>query len=397
MCGGGKFKTVIDMGKTPLVNSLIEKEDLGKVEKTFPLVVRQCQDCSLVQLTETRDSNEIYKDVDYLYFSGDMPKLAEYFQEYANDLKERFLEAGDFVVEMGSNDGLMLKMFTLYKTLGVDPATNTVVRALANGVPTISDFFTYRLARSIVRDWGKAKLIFANNCIAHTANLNDIFEGFNLLLRDDGVIVIECNYWGGMVKNKNYSLIYHDHFSYFSLKKWMDYVPKFGMNVFDAIVTPAQGGSLRLFIDKGIRTKSQRMEELYNEEITTQLSSYETCKKYDYECHEEAEKLGSLIYSLKDEGSSIAGYGAAAKGFSILQLAGITENHLDYFVDDSPAKQGKYTPITHIPVISRAEAQGKLPDYFFITAPNYSQVIVDKEQPFRDNGGKFITSDSRVI
>lgn len=381
---------VIDFGENPLVNSLIEKKDLKKKEKVYPLMVEQCQDCKLVQIVEPIDSHKIYRDADYLYFSSDMPTLDDYFKEFARDVKERFLKEGDFVVEIGSNDGIWLKNFDKYKVLGIDPASNVVLRALQKGILTISDFFSERLAKNIVREYGKAKIIMGANCIAHIDNLQDLMRGIRVLLEDDGVFVVECNYWGGMVKNKNYALIYHDHFSYFSLKVWVEFAEKFGLKVFDAWVTPAQGGSLRLFMGKDSNPMTQRCRELLAEEETTNLNSYETCQKYEKECFEEAKRFGDLIRRLNGEGKKIAGYGAAAKGFSLIRLAGIDERHLCYFVDDSPAKQGKYAPVNHIPVISREEAEKQLPDYFVITAPNYAKVIMEKEKDFINKGGKFI-------
>ena len=398
ICGGIKFKEVIDMGQNPLVNSLLEKEEIG-TEKTYSLVIKQCQECFLVQIVEPIDSDKIYRNEDYLYFSGDMPNLKEYFTEYAIDLESRFLTKNpeSLVIEIGSNDGLMLKNFMGYRILGVDPASNTVIRALKNNIPTLSDGFSKRIAKSILREFGKAKLIYGNNCIAHIHDLKGLIDGISLLLEDDGVFVVECNYWGAMVKNKNYSLIYHDHFSYFTATDWMNFAEQFGMTAFDAIVTPAQGGSLRIFMSKDKREPTNNLLGLLKEEIDTNLQSYETCQQYEKDVKEEAKKLNRLISDLKAQGAVIAGYGAAAKGFSVLKLAEIDERHLDYFVDDSPAKQGKYTPISHIPVISRLEAQGKLPDYFFITAPNYKDVIIEKEAKFRNNGGQFITINSKII
>lgn len=397
MCGGTKFRTVINFGKNALVNSLIEECDLHKKEKTYPLVVEQCQNCFLVQIVNPIDSSKIYKEEDYLYFSGDMPGLEGYFSKFADELNQYIVSQKELVVEIGSNDGTMLKTFSC-KTLGVDPASNVVIRALKYNVPTISDFFTKRLAKSIVREFGKAKIIGGANCIAHLNNLDDMMFGVKCLLKDDGVFWVECNYWGGMVDNKNYSLIYHDHFSYFTLQNWMDFLKEFGIEVFDAYVTPAQGGSLRIFASfKGVRGITKRMVKLLGKETTTSLNSYETAERYNKEVREEAAKLNTLIAQIKKEGKTIAGYGAAAKGFSVLKLADIDDRHIDYFVDDSPAKQGKFTPITHIPVISRAEADKQLPDYFFITAPNYAEIIIDKEQEYLENGGKFITTDSKII
>jgi len=396
ICGGKDFYNVLDMGMNPLVNSLIEKEDLDKQEPVYELLTERCQDCGLVQITNPIDTHTIYRDVDYLYFSSDMPNLKEYFLEYADDIKKRFLKEDDFVVEIGSNDGLMLGMFKFYyKVLGVDPASNTVVRALANGTPTLSDGFSERIAKSIKREFGQAKVIYGNNCIAHIDDIHSLMKGVKELLTDDGVFIVECNYWGGMVDNKNYSLVYHDHFSYFSVQDWCNIGDMYGLNVFDAIVTPAQGGSLRIFMGKNIDA-TERCQELYKREKETNLNSNEICEKYSDDCNEEALALHNLISKLKKEGATIAGYGAAAKGFSILKLAGIDERHIDYFVDDSPAKQGKYTPVSHIPVISREKAEKILPDYFFITAPNYRSVIVEKEKQLGYKG-KFITDKCEII
>lgn len=391
MCGHTKFKTVIDLGKHPLVNSLVPKEDLKKKDPVFPLVVRQCQKCTLVQLTDLIDAHEIYKNVDYLFFSSDMPTLSDYFKEYADDIKKRFLKPDGFALEIGSNDGVLLQHLKDHATvLGVDPATNVALRALKRGVPTVPLFFSENLAQKIVREWGKANVIMGNNCIAHLNDLHDLMRGIKVLLADDGVFVIEANYWGGMVKNTNYALIYHDHYSYFSLKVWQEFSKQFGMRVFDAWVTPAQGGSLRLFLCKDRRPVSARLKQLESEERQTKLNTYATSLRYRANVLSGAQKLRSLVLDLKKQGKTIAGYGAAAKGFTILKCSNIGKDIIDYFVDDSPAKQGWYTPVDHIAIISRKESQKRLPDYFIILAPNYAKVILEKEASFRKQGGQFI-------
>lgn len=395
MCQSRNLEEVIDFGVHPLVNSLVEEKDLSKAEDVFPLKVNQCQDCFLVQVSDIIDAHEIYKNVDYLYFSSDMPGLDQYFRPYAEELRK--LVPSGLVVEIGANDGLMLGMFEgTHAILGVDPASNVVVRALKKEIPILSDFFSERIANSIKREFRKASLIYGNNCIAHLNDLRGIMNGVVSLLDEEGVFAVECNYWGAMVENKNYSLIYHDHFSYFSLLNWVNFCKEYGLEVFDAYVTPAQGGSLRVLMDFGQRKPTQRFNDLLDSELASELNSLKTVKKYDREIKEEAIKLHKLVASLKDEGKTIAGYGCAAKGLSVLKFAGIDQRHIDYFVDDSPAKQGKFTPVTHIPIISREEAKSKLPDYFFITAPNYESVIIAKEQEFVKNGGKFITTKSEI-
>ena len=399
MCSSTKFDLVINLGQHPLVNSLISKKDIKKKDPTFSIKVLQCKSCKLVQIKDVIDADEIYKKVDYLYFSSDMPKLDRYFKPYADDLKRRFLKKKDFVVEIGSNDGIMLNFFkNNYKILGVDPATNVVLRSIKNKIPAVPLFFDNSIAQKISKEWGRAKLIYGNNCIAHLNNLKDLMLGVKNLLTDDGIFVIECNYWGGMVKNTNYSLIYHDHFSYFSIKPWIRFAKKYKMYPFDAIVTPAQGGSLRLFLSKKKLKRTKRFSNLLSEEVKNKLNSHFTSIKYRKNVQDVSNRLRNLVINLIKQGKKIAGYGAAAKGMTILKCSNIG-NKLKYFVDDSPAKQGFYSPVDHVPIISRKKAQKKLPDYFIILAPNYSDIIIEKEKKFIQKGGRFIvlTKDIKVV
>jgi C-methyltransferase-like protein/putative zinc binding protein/methyltransferase family protein len=397
MCDGTKFRVVIDLGPHPLVNSLVSKDRLNRKDPVYPLVVKQCQKCALVQLVDIIDAEEIYKKVDYLYFSSDMPGLDKYFKPYADEVRERFLSNGDLVVEIGSNDGIMLNLFKdTQRVLGVDPATNVAIRALRRGIPTIPLFFSESLAGKIAKEWGHAKAIIGNNCIAHLNDVSDLMRGVQTLLAGDGVFIVECNYWGGMVKNTNYSLIYHDHYSYFSLRVWQEFSSKYGLRVFDAVVTPAQGGSLRLFLCRDDRAASERVNALEREEKTTALNTYATSLRYRKNVLEAAKQLRRTLKELKRQGKTIAGYGAAAKGLTILKCSGIGRETLDYFVDDSPAKQGWFTPVDHIPIISREDAESRLPDYFLILAPNYADVIIAKEARFHERGGKFIVPKGKV-
>lgn len=389
ICSGDQFKTVIDFGENPLVNSLLEKEELG-TEKTYPLVVEQCQQCFLVQIVNPISSKQIYQDQDYLYYTGDMPQQSQYMLSFNSLIVdvEAMTKPGDFIVEIGSNDGTVLKKFKERKILGVDPSTNVVTRAIARGVPTLSAPFNERVARNIAKEFGLAQVIGGANCLAHIDDIHSVLKGVKALLAKDGIFWVECNYWPGMVKNKHYALIYHDHYSYFSLKNWVEIAAMHGLEVFDAYVTEAQGEGLSLRLYASYRKPvTERFLSLLTED--KKYSNYETAQKYCRDVVEEAKRLASLIKGLK---GVVAGYGAAAKGFSILKLAGLDGRHIKFFVDDSPAKQGKYSPVTHIPIISRAEAEKKLPDYFVILAPNYANLIIEKEKDseFRRRGGKFI-------
>src|SRR3989338_9768714 len=389
VCSSKRFKTVIDFGENPLVNSLLEKEELGK-EKTHPLVVEQCQRCFLVQIVNPVSSRQIYQDQDYLYYTVDMPQQSQYMRSFNGLITdiENMTDPGDFIVEIGSNDGTVLKKFKERKILGVDPSVNVAIRAIARGVPTLSAEFNERVARNIAKEFGQANIIGGANCLAHIDDIHSVLKGVKTLLVEGGIFWVECNYWVGMVKNKHYALIYHDHYSYFTLKNCVDLAAIYGLKVFDAYITEAQGEglSLRLYAGYyGVPTK--RFLSLLEEDI--KYNNYKTAQKYCIEVTEEVKKLAGLVRGLK---GTVAGYVAAAKGFSILKLAGLDGRHIKFLVDDSPAKQGKYSPVTHIPIISRAEAENKSPDYFIILAPNYARLIMEKEKDseFRRRGGKFI-------
>lgn len=395
MCNGKNVEMFLDLGRHTLMNNLVRKEDLSKKEEDYPLQVGFCHDCNLVQLMYIVDARKIYRDVDYLFYSSDMPTLEQYFKEYAEELKNNYLRSDDLLVEIGSNDGILLSLFQKpIRVLGIDPATNVVLRALRKGIPTLSGFFTKDVGRKVAHEWGKAKIVTGANCIAHLADLQDLMAGVTELLREDGVFCIEANYWGGMVQSLNYSLIYLDHYSFFSLAVWQTFASRFEMHVFDAYVTAAQGGSLRLFLVKDDRPQSSRLKELERRERDTHLNTFEVAQNYANRVNQRRKEIAEVLREIKDEGKIIAGYGAAAKGLSILRSSNIGGETISYFVDDSPAKQGWFTPGSHIPIYKRNDVQN--PDYFMVLAPNYANVIMAKEKDFVANGGKFIVPKEQI-
>lgn len=392
MCDSQNFWEVIDLGTNSLVNSYLRKEDLGKEELLFPLVVHQCKKCKLVQILDVVDPVEIYTKGNYLYFSTDVPGLSKYFEEYAKDLKKRFLRKNDFVLEIASNDGILLNQLKKdMQILGVDAAPNAVLKALKKGIPTFPALFNEKVAKLIRREFGQAKVVMANNCIAHVNDLNDFIKGVDLLLDKDGVFIFETGYWGNMIKRANYEQIYHDHYCYFSVEVWSKYAKKFNMRVFDAVVTPAQDNcAVRVFLCRDNRPKTDRLKEIEQDEIDVSANTHETSIRYRNEVQEACASLKNKLVELKNEGKTIAAYGASAKAGTIARAADIGSDLIDYYVDDAPEKQGLYTPIYHVPIISRNEANDNPPDYFLILAVNYADNIMAKEKSFHDNGGKFI-------
>ena len=406
MCKSTDITPFLNMGEQPLVNSLLTKEELKLPEESYKLVVSYCNDCGLVQIVNPIAATKIYQDVDYLYFSSDMPGLRDYFEEYIIKSVLKYLRDDDLVVEIGSNDGILLRllqnnkwkvennvyeMSEKWRVLGVDPATNVVLRALKKGIPTIPAFFTENVAKKIEKEWGKAKVMIGNNCIAHLNDLDDLMKGVDALLTDDGVFIIEANYWGGMVDNTNYSLIYHDHFSYFTFTVWDAFLSKFGFELIDAIVTPAQGGSMRMTIAReGAHKCSDNVEKCIKAEFDRDLDSLQTCKRFAKSVKQSAKKLNKLVKQIVDDDGTIAGYGAAAKGFTILNMSELGQDDLVCCIDDSPAKQNMYVPLNHIQILSRKDAEELEFNHILILPWNYRDTIMNKEVEFKKRGGKFI-------
>lgn len=344
------------------------------------------------------DPKNLYTDEDYKYFSSDVSAQVKYFKEYSLELKKRFLRKKSFVVEIGSNDGIMLKHFIKkHIVLGVDPATNVVLRSLKNNVNAIANFFSKNISLKIAKEYGKSDLIIANNCIAHTNDLKDLIQGVENLISKKGIFVAEFNYWGSMVKKNNYSLIYHEHYSFFSLSVWNNFLKKFKLKIFDALITDAQGGSLRIYCSLNKIKKTKRFMEILNNEKIDKINSISAANKYKKNVHYLANKLKKITYNLKSKGKRIACYGAAAKGMTILKCSDIDKRIIDYFVDDSPAKQNLYSAGDHIPILSRKNIKKKLPDYFIISAPNFAENIIKKEIKYAAKGGKFIIPKEDII
>lgn len=398
MCGSSKIDTILNLGKHPLVNRLIEKKDLKKKDYCFPLILKRCKSCSLMQLSQYVDPKNLYADEDYKYFSSDVSAQVKYFKKYSLELKKRFLKKKSFIVEIGSNDGIMLKHFVKkHIVLGIDPATNVVLRSLKRNVNSIASFFSKKLSSKILNEYGKSDLIIANNCVAHTNNLKDLILGIENLISKNGVFVAEFNYWGSMVKKNNYSLIYHEHLSFFSLAVWQKFLKKFKLKIFDALITDAQGGSLRIYCSLSKKKKTKRFKEILNDEKKDKINSILSVEKYKRNVLHLSKKLKKLTYNLKSSGKRIACYGAAAKGMTILKCSEIDKKIIDYFIDDSPAKQNLYSAGDHIPILSRKKIKKKLPDYFIISAPNFADNIIKKEKFFVAGGGKFIIPIDDII
>lgn len=394
MCGSEKLVKFLDLGKQALANSFLKKEDLEKPEPAFPLEAYFCESCNLAQIVHVVDPEIMFRD--YVYFTSGMPKISIHWQEYANHVMANFLsDKNDFVLEVGSNDGSLVKYFFEkgYKALGVDPARNIADVANKNGVPTLCEFFGKDVAEQVLKSHGKAKAILANNVFAHIDNHQGVLSGVDSLLRDTGVFVIEAPHILDMFENLAYDTIYHEHLSFLAMRPMQKFFDKFGLEVFDVKIVSSQGQSLRVFAGrKGAREISPSVKELEARELGLGLDKKESYFELARRVANSKDKLLKILRDLKSKGKKIAAYGAPAKGNTLLNYCKIGADILDYASDGLPSKQGLFTPGMHIPVVSYEFAQKNLPDYFLLLAWNYKDSILEKEKDseFRKRGGKFI-------
>lgn len=392
VCNGTNLEKVFSFGPTPLANALLKKEDLNKKENYYPLDVYFCNSCNLTQLLDVVSKEALFRD--YVYFTSGMPKISTHFQQYAQDIIENYLkESSDLVVEIASNDGILLKFFKEkgYRILGVEPARNIAKVAESIGVSTICDFFSESLAKNIVKKYGKAQAILANNVVAHIDNYHDLCKGIKRLLDQKGVFVFEAPYLIDMFDNLTFDTVYHEHLSYLALRPLSTLVQMFDLEIFDVKLIPVQGQSIRVFVGhKGEHLVADGVSKVVEMELAYGLDKKENYLKLAKKVENSKRKLLKLLNSLKKKKKKIAGYGAPAKGNTLLNYYKISPEILDYALEDLPSKHFLYTPGMHIPIVDRAYAQNRLPDYYLLLAWNYMKPILEKEKKFRKIGGKFI-------
>jgi len=398
MCNSRNLKPFFDLGETALANSFLKKEALDKPEPKYPLKVFFCEDCGLSQLVHVVEPEILFRD--YVYFSSGMPTLPEHFKKYAKEAVNDFVSSkDDLVVEIGSNDGLLLGAIKNLgaKVLGVDPAKNIAKVANERGVETLPEFFSEKLAGEIAAKYGKAKVMIGNNVVAHIDNHHDLVKGVSALLANDGVFMFEAPYIVDMFENYTFDTIYHEHLSYLSVRPLVNLFKQFGMELFDVKVFPVQGNSIRGYAGKsGQHEISPRVAELLQKEKLMKLDKLETYLKLASNIKEMNQKVITVLRELKAKGKRIAGYGAPAKGNTLLSYFGIGPDILDYATEALPSKIGFYTPGTHIPVVNIEDARKNPPDYFLLLAWNYKDVILNKEESLRQKGVKFIMPVGKI-
>lgn len=390
ICGGTEMNQFLSLGSQVPANTY-GKASLQQ-QQQYPLAVTYCQTCHHSQLTSIVSPKMLFTH--YAYFSSTSPQLIPYFKAYAHDLLKKFPKQAKYVLDIGSNDGTLLQNLQLRGStiLGVDPAKNIAAIARVKGIPTINKFFTLALARQIKKEHGSMSMVIANHVLAHTGNPHDMVAGIAHVLSRDGVFVCEVKYLADLIEKNEFDTIYHEHISYFLLKSLITLLRMHGLSVFDVRHVSREGGSLRIFASHTplrFPTKPSVRTYLTKEQHRGlyALSTYEDFAKKPIHTKQ---KLIAMIRALKKSGKRIAGYGASAKGGTLLQYCGIDEQQLEFIVDESSSKTGNVMPGNRIPIVSPSVLKEHTPDYILILAWNYADSIMRKERWFTARGGKFI-------
>lgn len=379
----------LSLGKMPLANAFLTKKKLDKPEPSFSLDVYFCRNCSLVQLLDIVNPKILFKN--YTYLTSASKPLVEHFVELGNEVVKKNLRSpNDLVVEIGSNDGTLLGSIKNHcEVLGIEPDKRIANLAEKAGVRTLSKFFTSSLAKKIVNEFGNAKIILANNVIAHIDNLKDIFDGIKILLTDDGTFIFEVHWVGNLIGDGGFDQIYHEHLSYFSLHALKKAADLWGMRLVDVRKIPIHGESLRVYLKKKGK-ESKAVIRFLKTENERGLSSEAAYCSFADKVRQNRKDLVSLLKKLKKQNKTIAGYGAPAKGNTLLNYCAIDYKILDYIIDTTPLKQGLYTPGSHIIVLPPDILKKRPPDYLLLLAWNYADKIIEKEKWYQEQGGEFI-------
>lgn len=378
--------SILDLGSTPLADAFVTTPN---PEQAFPLRIGVCANCKLVQMLDDVDKELLFNN-DYAFFTGGSPSSLAYFQRYAEEVMQNFPNDG-LHVEIAGNDGTLLKHFVEAgkRTLNIDPAGNTVEKAIAAGVPSLVAHFSKDVAEEVVTDHGKANIIMANNVVAHVDDLHDFLDGVSLLLNDDGVFIAEVQYFPHLLFNNAFDHIYHEHRSFFSLAPLLETLAMHSLTVTDVQQESAQGGSIRVFARKNAFSPvHDSVYTLLNYETRLKLDDLTTYQGFQPRVDYTKEELLNMLDKLKSQGKTVYGFGASAKGNTLLNYCGITTEQLPYIVDLTEYKIGKLTPGTHIPVVHPDSVP--MPDYYLLLVWNYLPGVLARNQEYLRNGGHFI-------
>lgn len=394
-CHAPLQQSFVDLGMSPIANSLVKPENLNKMEPFYPLHAFVCGACYLVQLEEFQSPDEIFSD--YTYFSSYSESWLRHARDYAEMAIQRFdIDGSSLVIEIASNDGYLLRNFKEkgIAILGIEPARNVAEVAEKNGIPSVVKFFGVETAKGLVAEGKSADLLIGNNVLAHVPDLNDFVAGMKVLLKQDGAITMEFPHLEKLMAENQFDTIYHEHFSYFSFYAVEKIFAAHGLRIFDVQELPTHGGSLRIFAcheDNRSQIETDKVEKLRAREIKNGVNNPEKYLAFSERVRETKRKLLEFLIREKRAKKLIVGYGAPAKGNTLLNYCGIRSDFIDYTVDLSPHKQGLYLPGTRIPIYGPDRIRETKPDYVLILPWNLKKEIMEQMSYIRQWGGQFIS------
>ena len=393
LCSSDKVERAFALTPTPPANAFVAREALAQRQDCFPLDLFFCHACTHLQLLDVVDPKILFEN--YVYVSGTSPSFVRHFQEYASSVAGLAgLAPGGLVIDIGSNDGTLLRPFKALgaRTLGIDPARAIAAEATKAGIETIADFFSPALANLIASKHGRASVITANNVFAHIDDLGGVADGVQRLLAADGVFVFEVSYLLDVIDKTLFDTIYHEHLAYHAVRPLMPFLARHGLQLIEALRVPTHGGSLRGIAQRagGPRKTGASVDALLTRERERALHTIDTYRRFAERIDLLGAELTALLRRLKSEGRSIAGFGAPAKATTLMYHFGLGPEVIDFIVDDSPLKQNLFTPGLHVPVVSPDALLQKRPDYLLVLAWNFAEAIVARNDAFRAGGGHFI-------
>ena len=392
LCNSSNLISVLELESTPPANAFVTEEECIKEQKKYPLKLFFCNNCNHVQLTDIVDPRELFSN--YVYVSGTSPVFVNHFKNYAKTIiKEYSPDSNKYVLDIGSNDGTLLKFFKEmgYKVIGVDPAEEISKKANQDGIFTINGFFDLEMAENIKDKYSNASLITANNVFAHCDDLSGITDAVSKLLTPEGLFVFEVSYLVDVYQKTLFDTIYHEHLSYHSVTPLIKFFESKGMTLIDVLKVNTHGGSIRCVIKNSSNAEVKKSVDTFvNLEKSLSFHESNTFIKFSNKIEERKKELCDLLKKIKAEKKSIAGFGAPAKATTLMYEFGLNNDILDFIVDDSPLKQGLFSPGLNIPVFSSSQIETLKPDYLLILAWNFADSIIKNNQKFIASGGKFI-------
>ncbi|MBV9340379.1 MAG: methyltransferase domain-containing protein [Acidobacteria bacterium] len=399
-CGADLRKTFVDLGMSPLCETYPSAAELERGEVYYPLHVYVCEQCFLVQLQQFEPPEKIFSE--YPYFSSYSDSWLQHCENYCRTMAVRFgLNRESFVVEVASNDGYLLQYFVREKmpVLGIEPAGNVARAAVEKGVPTLVEFFGTRLAKQLAAEGRCADLVIANNVLAQVPDLNDFVKGLSILLKSEGVLTLEFPHLLKLIELNEFDTIYHEHFSYFSMLTAVRVLQTHGMRVFDVEELKSHGGSLRVYAcrEENLRLAvSKSVRNLVEREQQAGLAAAEGYEHFAAQVRETKWALVEFLLTAARQRKKVAGYGAPGKSATLLQYCGIQRDLIEYTVDRSPHKQGRFLPGSHIPIYHPDRIRESKPDFVVILPWNLKDEIMTQLQFIREWGGRFVVPIPRV-